>query len=762
MNGSSWLDHNFDNYQLVEQDASAVVQRGILNFTGAVTVTDNPSNGSTDVAITGASVPTGTGFWHITSGGSDAAAKLVANADVSSSAAIDVSKLAPGSNGQFLTVVGGVVVWDASPPDTGITQLTGDVTAGPGSGSVAATVAKINGIAVSGTPAAGAVLRATSTSAASWGQLDLADTDAVTGVLPAGNQAAQTMGGDVTGTTAASVVEKLTGATGEVKLTDGSHLNLSSSGTHPTTGLLRSKFYGSDTVFWQGLNSVGAEANILRQSANALFFGDKDASNGWSTYLYGYGVVMQSYAGMQVNAQTAAMDMYGHAQASEWRWLEYATSNVVLALDSAVAGGSTALHFGKDIIASFSQDPATTDVATKDLTIQAQAPFASATGENRAPGHLVVNIPPHAIPTTAYCGGFSINYDGARIVAIGEYANGGAAYGSIWFGGAAVAPSNVNYSFLGNGTQSYFNATTEQIFTIGGSSYPMSLNSSRFAIGAGTYTVYQYLFDLSATAILHFGVNATSAKIQYDAKTSDVATTGFTVAGQDAYASATGTNQTGGSLSLLSGANKSGYTTNFPGVQIGQNGDVFAASGKVRVAKDFTMWARNAGNSADLALLTVASDVMSFGGQNGDAGVYVSSAETLMYSLGTTTVASDDAVQIGGNSGIGGIASSGAGSPSPRGWQWQVTSIDVTAGDVTASAAKAACVIITATGTPGGVNTIVLPDIEGSFYIVINAAGSGANVRFAKASGGGVSVAVNKSQIIRHNGSDYVLVTTAA
>ena len=40
--------------------------------------------------------------------------------------------------------------------------------------------------------------------AAQWGAVDLADTDAVTGVLPIGNQADQTMAGDVSGSTGSS------------------------------------------------------------------------------------------------------------------------------------------------------------------------------------------------------------------------------------------------------------------------------------------------------------------------------------------------------------------------------------------------------------------------------------------------------------------------------------------------------------------------------------------------------------------------------
>jgi len=45
----------------------------------------------------GGSVPTGTGFRHVTSGSEDAASKLVENADVHASAAIAVTKLAAGS-----------------------------------------------------------------------------------------------------------------------------------------------------------------------------------------------------------------------------------------------------------------------------------------------------------------------------------------------------------------------------------------------------------------------------------------------------------------------------------------------------------------------------------------------------------------------------------------------------------------------------------------------------------------------------------------
>jgi hypothetical protein len=67
----------------------------------------------------------------------------------------------------------------------GITQLTGDVTAGPGSGSQAATVARVNGATV---PAAGAlttgnVLQVSGVNALSYGPLNLVLAASVTGIL---------------------------------------------------------------------------------------------------------------------------------------------------------------------------------------------------------------------------------------------------------------------------------------------------------------------------------------------------------------------------------------------------------------------------------------------------------------------------------------------------------------------------------------------------------------------------------------------------
>lgn len=61
------------------------------------------------------------------------------------------TRLPIGTTNQVLSVVGGLPTWTTIAAGSGITQLTGDVTAGPGSGSQAATVAAIHGTTVSGT-----------------------------------------------------------------------------------------------------------------------------------------------------------------------------------------------------------------------------------------------------------------------------------------------------------------------------------------------------------------------------------------------------------------------------------------------------------------------------------------------------------------------------------------------------------------------------------------------------------------------------------
>lgn len=82
----------------------------------------------------GGTVPTGTGIPHIVGGVQNAAASLIVDADVSASAAITPSKIAPaGTNGWVMTTTAGVTGWAAAsgggsvPTGSGFYTVTGGV-----------------------------------------------------------------------------------------------------------------------------------------------------------------------------------------------------------------------------------------------------------------------------------------------------------------------------------------------------------------------------------------------------------------------------------------------------------------------------------------------------------------------------------------------------------------------------------------------------------------------------------------------------------
>jgi hypothetical protein len=136
------------------------------------------------------------------------------------------------TSGYLATADGaGNVTWNA-PPSGGFSQLTGDVTAGPGSGSQAATVVAVNGATVpaaAGSLTVGTVLRVTGVSALGYGAVDLSNVNAVVNNLPITNIAPgsnsqvlitssvgvmqwRTMAGDVTGNIGTTVVGQIHGA----------------------------------------------------------------------------------------------------------------------------------------------------------------------------------------------------------------------------------------------------------------------------------------------------------------------------------------------------------------------------------------------------------------------------------------------------------------------------------------------------------------------------------------------------------------------
>ncbi len=225
----SWLDKFI--VRTIAYLGASMPPEPALNFKGGgVVVADNPGTGSTDVTIAGSGAAAGTGFVHVTSSVTDGSARAVDLSSADTTGTLALARVAGptgtgvaivsagsfaaaasiGASLQVLRTNAGATDVEWVAPSGGISALTGDVTAS-GSGSVAATVVKVNGITCTGTPSTGNCLRATSSSAAAWGALDLANASAVTGVLPTGNQAAQSCTGDVTGTTAATVVSAISG-----------------------------------------------------------------------------------------------------------------------------------------------------------------------------------------------------------------------------------------------------------------------------------------------------------------------------------------------------------------------------------------------------------------------------------------------------------------------------------------------------------------------------------------------------------------------
>jgi hypothetical protein len=92
--------------------------------------------------------------------------------------------------------------------------------------------------------------------------------------------------GNNTGSGAAGVI-KFNDNTGTLFATFNSYFAIdSSSGTFPTTGLIRTKNYAGATDIWRGYNS--GEASILHQQGGTLTFGDANAVTGWSTQVNGF------------------------------------------------------------------------------------------------------------------------------------------------------------------------------------------------------------------------------------------------------------------------------------------------------------------------------------------------------------------------------------------------------------------------------------------------------------------------------------------
>jgi hypothetical protein len=215
-----------------------------------------------------------------------------------------------GLRGNSLPVPSGtntVITWSGT--DLSWSNIPSGFTAG---GDLSGTSSSQNVIKLSGATVpvgsgltTGNILKVSGASALTYGQLDLANTNSITGLLPAGNQSPQTLAGNVTGASNANVVVSINSATvpaagalvtGNVLRVSGpssltyAAVNLAGGANH-VTGVLPTSNQASQTV---GGNLSGTTASATVTSINnstvpaggALVAGNVLRVNGASALTY--------------------------------------------------------------------------------------------------------------------------------------------------------------------------------------------------------------------------------------------------------------------------------------------------------------------------------------------------------------------------------------------------------------------------------------------------------------------------------------------
>jgi hypothetical protein len=305
---------------------------------------------------------------------------------------LPVANIAPsGTNGFVLTTTGGATVW-AAPASGGITQLTGDVTAGPGSGSVVATVVRINGATV---PAAGAlttgnVLQVSGASALSYGPLNLALPAAVTGLLsvaniaPAGTNgfvlttvggatvwAAAGGGGGITQLTQdvlagpgsgsqVATVAQITGVAGVANVVNGTDLSfLTTGGTVSTLG--RINFTKNAQTFLAYQDTTGVDRALIKtDGADTLQFGGSGA--GQAVQIVGGFSLSLTASGASNSISIASAGVVVNAT----KWTHNSTPAYFDSASNVTIGGTTADFGGAAGMLAFA--PLTTAPTTAPAT----------------------------------------------------------------------------------------------------------------------------------------------------------------------------------------------------------------------------------------------------------------------------------------------------------------------------------------------------------------------------------------------------------
>lgn len=292
-------DFGFQN--IITTGNLIVGSSGVSISVGVGVPSTTPNNGSIFLRTNGSS-STGiytyqSGSWSAVGGGGS----FTAAGDLSGSSSsqtvigiqtnpVDATVLGASQDGYVLTWVDAGTNWIAKPPSGGGFTAGGDLSGT----SSSQTVNKINGttVPVGGSLTTGNGLYVSGTSALSYSALNLAGgSNFITGTLPSGNQAAQTMSGDVSGTTASSSVDKIKGTTVSTaggSLTTGQVLRVSGASavdygpldlanSSAITGILPTANQANQSLGGD-LSGTTASATVIKLQGNAIQSGANGAN----------------------------------------------------------------------------------------------------------------------------------------------------------------------------------------------------------------------------------------------------------------------------------------------------------------------------------------------------------------------------------------------------------------------------------------------------------------------------------------------------
>lgn len=544
-----------------------------------------------------------------------------------------ISSSAP-SDGQILTWVASNNDWEPQPAPTGFTA----------GGDLSGTATNQNVINVHGAsvPIAGAlttgnVLQVTGASTLSYGAVNLAGgNDFVTGTLPAGNQAAQTMGGDVTGTTAANTVVTLTGSGGIVNF--------------PITNILRST----------GGSNVG---DIITTSAGSIQFGNQSSATNVGLYFVNSVSIFSSAAAAQLSLLATGAGAYVKTSSETVRLLKADNSTEMFRFDTVTgflsidSGSGTFPAFGdirsKDSRNILAANYSSTDYGlvgfnggilylgskydntnpvsgmqlnaisnvsmvfsgtthwywtSSDYTMQAYKNDAAPTIKQRdlttnsGTGNTFTIQAQNETGTTSVGGnlvltsGTGTSTHGSTILQVGGTAK------------LTLAPTS---SILTSTAQTQVNSGSMKLQLDGtsGTAGLYSTTNIGFAstTGASTDAFNIVINDTGATQ-LNFSAGVTPTIKQNDLTTNSGTGATLTIQAQNE----TGTTSVGGALVLASGTGTSthGLIQIKPGSVATVNfspsgGTALAGTGTMRTAKDFSIKSRNSGDTGDFNLISI-------------------------------------------------------------------------------------------------------------------------------------------------------------